>query len=261
MIRLVIADDHPVVREGLKYVVGQNRDIQLVGEAEDGDTTLEICRTAAVDVLLLDVSMPGPGVVDLIHRLKSASPRLRTLVLSVHPERHYARRVLRAGADGYLTKNHSPSTLAAAIRRVYGGHKYITSSLAEDLVLDLAGGGENGAHEALSTREHQVFLRLGAGARVNEIAEQLGLSPKTVRTYRSRILEKLNLTSTAALIFYAVQNGLVTQAESPQGPGPVAGTGTAYDQRRDGLGPTAGGETSSHTPASVTQRTRSSRRA
>jgi DNA-binding NarL/FixJ family response regulator len=205
--------------------------------------------------------MPGPGVVDLIGRLKSAFPRLRILVLSVHPERHYARRVLRAGADGYLTKNHSPSTLAAAIRRVYGGHKYITPSLAEDLALDLAAGRESGAHETLSTREHQVFLRLGAGARVNEIAEQFGLSPKTVRTYRSRILEKLDLRSTAELIFYAVRNELVTQVESPLGSALATGAGTPYEQRRGGLGPTAGGEGSSHKPTPRRQGTRSARRA
>ena len=216
MIRLVIADDHPVVREGLKYVVSQNRDMQLVGEAEDARSTLEISRSVRVDVLLLDVSMPGTGVVDLIRSLRALRPNPRILVLSVHPERHYARRVLQAGADGYLTKTHSPTALAAAIRQVYAGRKYVTPALAEELALDLSAGRHATPHEALSDREYEVFRRLGAGSRVNEIASELGLSAKTVRTYRSRILEKMNLTSTAEIIFYAVHNGLVGPAPSPE---------------------------------------------
>jgi DNA-binding NarL/FixJ family response regulator len=211
MIRLVIADDHPVVREGLKYLVSQNRDMVLVGEADDAPGTLEACRKADVDVLLLDVSMPGMAVVDLIRSLRSTRRSPRILVLSVHPERHYARRVLQAGADGYLTKTHSPTALAEAIRLVHAGRKYVTPALAEELAVSLSGGRELAAHEALSNREYEVLRRLGAGARVGEIAGELALSPKTVRTYRSRILEKMGLKSTAELIFYAVQNGLVGQ--------------------------------------------------
>jgi two-component system, NarL family, invasion response regulator UvrY len=214
MIRLVIADDHPVVREGLKHVISSHRDIQLVGEAEDGEGTLDVCAKVQVDVLLLDVSMPGPGVIDLIRRLKSGRQCPRILVLSVHPERHYARRVIRAGADGYLTKTHSANALAAAIRQVYEGHKYVTPSLAEDLALDLAKEREAVAHEILSDREFEVLRRLGAGESIRQIAEQLGLSAKTVRTYRSRILEKMNLKSTAEIIFYAVQNELVPRTAS-----------------------------------------------
>jgi DNA-binding NarL/FixJ family response regulator len=208
MIRLVIADDHPVVREGLKYVVSQNRDMALAGEAEDAASTLEICRSKAIDVLLLDVSMPGGGVVDLIRSLRQGPRCPRILVLSVHPERHYARRVLQAGADGYLTKNQSPTALTAAIRKVHAGRKYVSPALAEELALDLSAGRRATPHDALSNREYEVFRRLGAGARVDEIAAELGLSPKTVRVYRSRILEKMNLSSTAEIIFYAVQNGL-----------------------------------------------------
>lgn len=213
-IRLVIADDHPVVREGLKYLVSQNRDMALVGEAEDADGTLEVCRTTAVDVLLLDVSMPGLAVVDLIRALRCADRCPRILVLSVHPERHYARRVLKAGADGYLTKNHSPTALADAIRHVHGGRKYVTPALAEELAVSLSEGTALAPHEALSNREYEVFRRLGGGIGVNDIAEELALSPKTVRTYRSRILEKLNVRSTAELIFYAVRSGLVGQASA-----------------------------------------------
>jgi len=223
-VRLVIADDHPVVREGLKYLVSQNRDMALVGEADDGRSTLEICRTTAVDVLLLDVSMPGMAVVDLIRALRSAGRSPRILVLSVHPERHYARRVLQAGADGYLTKNHSPTALAEAIRQVHGGRKYVTPALAEELAVSLSEGTALAPHEALSNREYEVFRRLGAGVRINEIAQELALSPKTVRTYRSRILEKMNIRSTAELIFYAVQNGLVGQVAAGDLPGPPAPT-------------------------------------
>jgi DNA-binding NarL/FixJ family response regulator len=224
-VRLVIADDHPVVREGLKYLVSQNRDMTLVGEADDARSTLEACRTTAVDVLLLDVSMPGMAVVDLIRALRSAGRSPRILVLSVHPERHYARRVLQAGADGYLTKNHSPTALAEAIRQVHAGRKYVTPALAEELAVSLSEGMALAPHEALSNREWEVFRRLGAGVRVNEIAQELALSPKTVRTYRSRILEKMNIRSTAELIFYAVQNGLVGQtppANEPEGGAPPA---------------------------------------
>jgi len=217
-VRLVIADDHPVVREGLKYLVSQNRDMKLVGEADDARSTLEACRTTAVDVLLLDVSMPGMGVVDLIRELRSQGRSPRILVLSVHPERQYARRVLQAGADGYLTKNHSPTALADAIRQVHSGRKYVTPALAQELAVSLSEGSALAPHDALSNREYEVFRRLGAGVRVDEIAHELALSPKTVRTYRSRILEKTGIRSTAELIFYAVQNGLVGQASTGDQP-------------------------------------------
>lgn len=222
MIRLLVADDHPIVRDGLKFVVSQSPDFQVVGEAEDAEATIEMCRRTDADVLLLDVSMPGPGVIELIHSLKIVRPNLRLLVLSVHPEQHYARRVLKAGADGYLTKNHSSHALATAIRQVNSGRKYVTSSLAEELALDLSAGRTGSAHEALSDREYEVFLRLGAGQRVDEIAQLLALSSKTVRTYRSRILEKMNFKSTAELIFYAVRLGLVTEM-APAQPSDAAG--------------------------------------
>jgi len=218
MIRLLIADDHQILREGLKYVVSQSRDIRVIGEADDGDAVLELCRTVEADVLLLDVSMPGPGVLAIIAQLKALRPKLRILVLSVHPESHYARRVLAAGADGYLTKNHSSQALASAIREVHAGRKYLTPSLAQELALDLVNGrtGQN-PHEKLSNREYQTLLQFGAGKGVQEIASELKLSPKTVRTYRSRILEKTNLKSTAELIFYAINQGLVTDVPEPTG--------------------------------------------
>ena len=210
MIRLLIADDHQILREGLKHVVAQSRDIRVLGEAEDGESAIALCSKVDADVLLLDVSMPGPGVLDIIKTLKRLRPKLGILVLSVHPERHYARRVLMAGADGYLTKNQSSEALAPAIRQVHSGRKFLTQSLAQELAVDLARGRSGQLHETLSNREYQVFLQLGAGKGVDEIARQLKLSPKTVRTYRSRILEKTNLKSTAEIIFYAIDHGLVT---------------------------------------------------
>lgn len=225
-VRLVIADDHPVVRDGLKYLVSQNRDMVLVGEADDAFSTLEACRTTVVDVLLLDVSMPGMTVVDLIRALRSASRSPRILVLSIHPERHYARRVLKAGADGYLTKNHSPTALVDAIRQVHSGRKYVTPTVAQELAASLSEGTAMAPHESLSNREYEVFRRLGAGARANEIAQELALSPKTVRTYRSRILAKMCLRSTAELIFYAVQNGLVERVAAD---GLLAGSSPASE--------------------------------
>jgi DNA-binding NarL/FixJ family response regulator len=201
----------------------------VVGEAEDGEATLAMCRQTSADVLLLDVSMPGPGILDLIRTLRTSRPGLRLLVLSVHPEQHYARRVLRAGADGYLTKNHSSSALADAIRQVYHGRKYVTPSLAEELALDLSTGRPDTAHEALSNREYEVFLLLGAGKRVDEVARRLRLSSKTVRTYRSRIVEKMNFRSTAEIIFYAVRHGLVTEISQA---GPQASDEAGKDTRR-----------------------------
>jgi DNA-binding NarL/FixJ family response regulator len=210
MIRLFIADDHPVVREGLRHVIARSHDITVVGEAADAESVLRGLGGTVADVLLLDVTMPGPGILEIIAAIKDAHPRVRVLVLSVHPEELYARRVLKAGADGYLTKTQSSEALASAIRQVHGGGKYVSPSLAQTLAVDLA-RKEGDAHQNLSNREYQVFLEIGSGSGIAQIAQQLRLSPKTVRTYRSRILEKMNLQSTAELIFYAVSNQLVSR--------------------------------------------------
>jgi DNA-binding NarL/FixJ family response regulator len=209
MIRLLIADDHPIVREGLKRIVAECRDMRVVSEAVNGDEALTKSQSTEVDVLLLDVSMPGPGFLDVMRSLRAEVPELRILVLSVHPEDHYAVRALRAGAAGYLTKDHSPEELANAIRRVYGGGKYVTPSLAERLASELGPDAEKPPHETLSDREHQVFCMLGSGKSVNEIASELSLSPKTVSTYRTRLLQKMKFKNNTELIRYAVQNGLV----------------------------------------------------
>jgi two-component system, NarL family, invasion response regulator UvrY len=215
MTTLLIADDHPIVREGLKSVVSQYRDLQVVGEAADAETAIAGCKQFTPDVLLLDVSMPGPGVLEVIRRLRAETPSTRILVLSIHPEQHYARRVLKAGADGYVTKNYTADVLYSAIRQVRSGHKYVTPALAEEFATELAGGRNGQPHERLSNREYEVFLQLGSGRSVDQIARQLAIKPKTVRSYRARILEKTMLKSTAELIFYAVNCGLVTEVYKP----------------------------------------------
>ncbi len=211
----MIADDHPIVREGLKSVVAQYRDIEILGEAEDGDQAIQICAAVRPDVVLLDVGMPGPGVLEVIRRLKAPrQPAVRILVLSVHPEEHYARRVLMAGADGYLTKSHSPDVLYEAIRTVSSGKHYVTPRPAVAGTSPPWGGQEGDPHEALSNREYEVFVSLGGGRSVDETAATLGIKPKTVRSYRSRIIEKTHFRTTAEMIFYAVSHGLVEKAAS-----------------------------------------------
>jgi two-component system invasion response regulator UvrY len=212
MIRLFIADDHPLVRDGLKYVVASCADVKVVGEADDAQTLFAQLSQSSANVLLLDVSMPGPGILEVIRRAKSTAPHIRILVVSVHPERHYAQRVMQAGADGYLTKSHSSEVLPYAIRQIHAGKKFITPGLAQQLAESLSGNRDSRPpHEALSTREYEVLLLLGAGRTVDHIAHELGLSAKTVRTYRSRILEKTDLRNTAEIIFYVVSNGLVAE--------------------------------------------------
>lgn len=208
MIRLLIADDHPIVREGLKRIVAECPDIKLVGEAVDGTETLAKCASLDIDVLLLDVSMPGPGFLETMRCLRKDHPRLRVLVLSVHSEDQYAVRALRLGASGYLTKDHSPTELAGAIRRAYRGGKYVTESLAERLAFELEADREVLPHSMLSDREYQVLCRLGSGTTVTETAEKLGLSPKTVSTYRTRVLAKMQMKSNAELIRYVLRHGL-----------------------------------------------------
>ena len=209
MIRLFIADDHPVVRAGLRGIVDGEPDFEVVGEACDGgDMLARIGRTPA-EVLLLDVSMPGPGFLEVLRGLRQDHPRVAVLVLSVHPEDQYAVRALRAGAAGYLTKDHSPEELVAAIRKVHRGGKYVSPSLAERLAVGLEIGASDSPHEQLSNREYDVLCLLGSGLTVKEVASRLALSPKTVSTYRARVLEKMKLATNADLVRYAAQHGLI----------------------------------------------------
>lgn len=208
MIKIIIADDHPIVREGLKRIIDECSDMDCVGEAANSEEVINRCREKKVDVLLLDISMPGAGFLDTLQRIKTKYPSLHVLVLSIHPEEQYAIRAIRAGAAGYLTKSHTPEQLANAIRQVYAGHKYITSKVAQELITTLENGKETELHKNLSNREFQILCMLGEGKQLTEIASLLSLSPKTIGTYRDRILDKLKLKSTGELIRYAVEHAL-----------------------------------------------------
>jgi two-component system invasion response regulator UvrY len=209
-IRVYIADDHPVVRQGLRRIVEADPAFLVAGEAEDAVDLLDAMSRIAVDVLLLDVSMPRGGFLDTLRALRAEHPTVRVLVLSVHPEDQWATRALRAGANGYLTKDHSPAQLLAAIRRVHAGGKYVSQTLAEQLASQVHDGLERPPHERLSDREFEVMRRLGNGQTGSQIAEELGLSPKSVSTYRTRVLQKMGLDSNAGLVRYAATHGLIT---------------------------------------------------
>jgi DNA-binding NarL/FixJ family response regulator len=207
MIRLIIADDHQLVREGLRRLVAEQPDIQVVAEAATGAELLALVAQTTPDVVLLDISMPGPPVLEILEALARHLPPVRAVVLSMHPEEQYAVRLMRAGAAGYLTKDRSPEHLVAAVRKAAIGGRYITPSLAEHLAaaLDQKPGLP---HEQLSERELQVLRMLASGNSVKRIGATLNLSPKTVSTYRARMLEKMKLRSTADLIRYALQHDL-----------------------------------------------------
>jgi DNA-binding NarL/FixJ family response regulator len=209
VIKLLVADDHPLVRQGLRRVVADSPDIVVVGEAATADEMLVQVDRLGPDLVVLDVSMPGPGLLEALRTLRARHPAVRTLVLSVHPEEQYAVRALKAGAAGYLTKDQAPLELLAAIRRVYRGGRYVSEALGEKLALGLGPDTATAPHEQLSDREFEVLRLLGAGSSVSDIARRLSLSPKTVSTYRTRILAKLRVKSTAELIRYAVEHDLV----------------------------------------------------
>jgi DNA-binding NarL/FixJ family response regulator len=209
MIKILIADDHPVVRKGLKEIIQAIPDMTVSGEASNEQEVLENVRKIDFDVVLLDISMPGKSGLDVLKELKRGKPELPVLILSIHPEEQYAVRVLKAGASGYLTKDSAPDELITAILKVSRGKKYISSSLAEKLAYDLEIGAEKPLHETLSDREYEVMCLIASGKTVKEIAEELYLSVKTISTYRARILEKMKMRSSAELTHYAIKLGLV----------------------------------------------------
>jgi DNA-binding NarL/FixJ family response regulator len=209
MIRVLIADDHAIVREGLKQILSEIPDMMVVDEAFDGEEALRKTQTDTWDVLVLDLAMPGRSGLDILEQLKGTHPWRPVLVLSMHAEEMYAVRVLRAGASGYLTKESTPYELVKAIRKVLSGGKYVSASLAETLALRLDDTTERPLHETLSQREFQVLRMLASGMTITEVAGELSLSVKTVSTYRARILEKLNLRNNAEAIRYAVDHHLV----------------------------------------------------
>lgn len=209
MIRVLIADDHAVVREGLRQILSGVPDMTVAGEAENGNDVLREVRKNPYDVLVLDITMPGRTGLDILKELKQEHPMLQVLILSMYPEEQYAVRVLRAGASGYLTKESAPEELVGAIRRVAQGRKYISPSLAETLVGNLDIDAEKPMHQSLSDREYQVLCLIASGKKVGEIAETLSLSVKTISTYRTRVLEKMRLKNNAELTLYAVEQRLV----------------------------------------------------
>jgi DNA-binding NarL/FixJ family response regulator len=208
VIRILIADDHPVVRAGLRQILTPASDMTVVGEAADGPAVLAQMAATRPDVVLLDVTMPGAAFLTMLGNLKRNYPQVALLVLSVHPEDQYAVRAFRAGAAGYLSKERSPELLLAAIRRVAQGGRCVPESVAERLVARLGSNGGAERHESLSQREYQVLCLLGSGSAVKQIAAELGVSPKTVSTFRTRILRKMRLSSNADLIRYALEHEL-----------------------------------------------------
>jgi DNA-binding NarL/FixJ family response regulator len=209
MIKILIADDHPVVRQGLKQILSEEPDMGNLGEAQNSQEVLELVRKQDWDIVILDITMPGRGGLDVLKELKHERPKLPVLILSVHPEDQYAVRALRAHASGYMTKDSAPEELVKAIRKILGGGKYISSTLAERLAFDLESGTEKPLHETLSDREHQVMVMMTSGKTVSEIAEEMSLSVKTISTYRARILEKMRMKNNAELTHYAIKHGLV----------------------------------------------------
>jgi len=209
MIRILIADDHTIVREGLKQIISETPDMTVADEAIDGHEVLNKALKNDYGVVVLDITMPGINGLDVLKQIKAQKPKLPILVLSVHPEEQYAVRTLKAGASGYLTKESAPDELIGAIRKVSVGKKYVTLSLADKLAFDLEIDHEKPLHETLSDREYQVMCMITSGRTVKDIAEELFLSEKTISTYRARILEKMNMKNNIELTHYAIKHGLV----------------------------------------------------
>jgi two-component system invasion response regulator UvrY len=209
LLRILVADDHAVVREGLKQILSGMVGVTVSGEASDGVQALDQARKGDYDLVLLDIAMPGMSGLDVLKQLKSEKPDLPILMLSMYPEEQYAIRTLKAGASGYLAKESAPEELIAAIRKVCQGGKYVTSSLAEKLATYLKSDMERSPHERLSDREYQIVLMIASGKTVSEIAKELSLSVKTISTNRSRALEKMGMRNNAEITHYVIKNGLV----------------------------------------------------
>jgi DNA-binding NarL/FixJ family response regulator len=208
MIRVLIVDDHAIVRRGLRELLSDQFPAAKFGEAADAAQALERLQERDWDVVLLDITLPGKSGLDLLKELKSARPKLPVLVLSAHPEDQFAIRALKAGAEGYLTKETAPEELVNATRKVLAGGRYVSPALGEKLAFRVSKDVTGAPHERLSDREYQVMCHIAAGKSLREIAVELSLSPKTVSTYRTRILEKLGVKNSAAIVRYAMRNGL-----------------------------------------------------
>lgn len=209
MIRVLVADDHAIVRRGLKLILSEEFERLIVGEAQDGTELIEQIEKDDWQVVVLDITMPGRSGLDLLKEIKRLRPRLPVLILSMHSEDQFALRAFRAGAAGYMNKENAPEELVKAIKKVLAGGKYVSAALAETLVSGLEADTDKPAYESLSDREYQVLRMIASGKTVKEIAEELALSMKTISTYRTRILEKLRMKTNAELTYYAIANKLV----------------------------------------------------
>ena len=207
--RVLIADDHAVFRRGLKETIGESFPKVTFGEAKTAQETVECVRRQDWEIVILDISMPGKSGLDILDDVRRLRPKLPVLFLSMHPEEQYARRALKSGAAGYLTKDSIPEELKEAVRRILTGGRYVSATLAERLAFDLRKGADTPLHELLSAREFQVLRMIASGKTVKEIANDIALSVKTVSTYRARILQKTGMKTTAELIRYALQTQLV----------------------------------------------------
>jgi DNA-binding NarL/FixJ family response regulator len=209
MIKILIADDHTIFREGLKHILAEYPDLVVADEANNGQEVLDKIWKNNYDMVLLDITMPGMTGLEVLKQLKNDKPKLPVLILSMHPEEQYAIRVLRAGASGYLTKESAPDELITAIRKISQGRKYITSSLAERLATEVEADSEKPLHDILSDREYQVLRMIASGKTVKHIAKELSLSIKTVSTYRARIMEKMKMKTNAEVMHYVIKHQLL----------------------------------------------------
>ena len=209
MIRILIADDHAIVRAGLKQFIADQLDMEVTGEAATGAETIALVRSQEFDIVLLDISMPDKNGIDTLKTIKQIRPDLPVLILSGHAEEQYAVNLLRAGASGYLNKETASTQLVGAVRTAVQGRKYVSPTLAQVLAEGISGSGDEPLHGSLSQREFQIFCKLAGGQAVSQIADELHLSVKTVSTYRTRVLEKMGMKSNADLTYYAVKNGLI----------------------------------------------------
>jgi len=209
MIRILIADDHAIVRQGLKQILSDAPDLVVAGEASNGVEALRMLRENAYDMLLLDIAMPGKSGIEVLKQIKQETPKLPVLILSIYPEEQYAVRLIKAGAASYLNKESAPEQLVKAIRTVAAGKRFISPSVAELIANELERDSDQPPHQALSDREFQILRLIASGKTVSEIADTLALSVKTVSTYRTRLLDKMQLKNNAELTHYAIKNNLI----------------------------------------------------